>query len=200
MKFDSGIIVPDDRKGLLFDLDGTIVNNMPLHREAWVQLGQEYGVPITGQMIDEIAGIPTFQVIELFNQQFGWGIEPHAFTKKKQERYRDLKAAAGKTEVIQPIMDIIEYYRGKIPMTVGTGSSRDNALLALNDVGILDYFEIVVTADDVTNPKPHPEPFLKGAAHIGVAPQDCLVFEDGEMGMKSAIDGGIPYIDIRPFV
>lgn len=200
MQFESGIIVPDDRKGLLFDLDGTIVDNMPVHREAWVQMGQEYSVPITAAMIDEVAGIPTLQVIALFNKQHGWDIDPVTFTKKKQEKYRALKKEAGKTKVLQPIMDIIEHYHNVLPMTIGTGSSRRNALLALEDVGIIDYFEIIVTADDVENPKPHPEPFLKGAAHIGVAPGDCLVFEDGLMGIKSAEAGGIPYIDVRPFL
>ena len=87
-----------------------------------------------------------------------------------------------------------------MPMTVGTGSSRSNALSALEDAGILSWFDLVVSADDVVNPKPHPEVFLKGAAHIKVRPEHCLVFEDGDKGIASAKSAGMEYVDVRHYL
>jgi len=85
-------------------------------------------------------------------------------------------------------------------MTIGTGSSRGNALAALEDAEILDWFDLVVTADDVEFPKPHPEVYLKGAEFVGVDPKDCLVFEDGDKGIQSAIDAGMKWVDVRDYL
>lgn len=197
MIFDCGIEVGDNIKGLLFDLDGTLVDNMHLHIEAWVESGKEYGVHITPEMIQKNAGIPTKQLIAKFNLENDWNVAVEAFTADKQSRYRRIKANAGPIKKIQPIIDIAAHFLGQIPMTIGTGSSRRNALSALEDAGIIQWFDLIVTADDVQNPKPHPEIYLKGADHIKVAPEHCLVFEDGDKGIESAIAAGMHWVDVR---
>lgn len=193
--------IPSGVQALIFDLDGTIVDNMGLHRQAWEEIGEDYGIPITGAMIDEIAGIPTRQVIELFADQYGWdGIDYDKFTIDKRAKYAGIKAAAGKAKPITPIVEIIHHYAGRLPMAVGTGSSRPGAIQSLTDVGLLDVFELIVTADDVEIGKPHPEVFLKSAKHMGIDPARCYVFEDGPMGMKAAEAAGMPWVDIRPYL
>lgn len=195
------INIPTDVKALIFDLDGTLVDNMGLHRQAWEEVGAAYGVPITGAMIDEIAGIPTREVIQLFAEQYGWvGIDYDQFTLDKRSRYATIKDAAGKSSPIVPMVEIVQAYSGILPMSVGTGSSRAGALQSLDDVGLLDAFEMIVTADDVPQGKPHPEVFLKSARHMGIDPAACLVFEDGPMGMKAAEAAGMPWVDIRPYL
>ncbi len=197
MKFSCGIEISDEVKALLFDLDGTLVDNMQLHIDAWIQTGTHFGLPITAEMIEINAGIPTRQLIVKLASENNWSIDTEDFTKLKQSTYREVKANAGPIKKIAPIIEIAQHYYGKIPMTIGTGSSRPNAIAALEDAGIIDWFDIIISADDVQNPKPHPEVWLKGANHIGVAPNECLVFEDGEKGMDAADAAGVPWIDVR---
>lgn len=200
MKFDCGIEIGDNVKALLFDLDGTLVDNMQLHIDAWVQTGIDFKLPITAEMITVNAGIPTRQLITKLSEEYSWRVDIEDFTKAKQQKYREIKAAAGKTKTIDEIIDIARYYHGKIPMIIGTGSSRPNAIAALQDVGILDWFDIVISADDVSNPKPHPEVWLKAAEYIKVQPSDCLVFEDGEKGMEAADAAGMTWVDVRDYL
>ena len=200
MKFDCGIIVEESIKALLFDLDGTLVDNMHLHLEAWVKAGQKFSIPVTGEMITINAGIPTKQLIKKLSEENNWTIDQAAFTTTKQKLYKDLRAAAGPVVKIEPIIDIVKHFHGKLPMTIGTGSSREGALYSLKDAGILEFFDLVVTADDIENPKPHPEVYLKGAEHVGVAPENCLVFEDGEKGIESAIGAGMKWVDVRKYL
>ena len=124
MKFSCGIEIGDEVKALLFDLDGTLVDNMQLHIDAWVQTGTHYGLPITPEMIQINAGIPTRQLIVKLASENDWKINTDDFTKLKQSTYRKLKANAGPIKKIEPIIQIVRHYYGKIPMTIGTGSSR----------------------------------------------------------------------------
>lgn len=200
MKFDCGIRIEDDVEALLFDLDGTLVDNMHLHIDAWIAAGVEFDIPIVGKMITINAGIPTRQLITKLAQENDWKVDQQAFTLSKQRLYKEIKAAAGPSKKIQEIIDIADYYYGKLPMTIGTGSSRSNALAALSDAGILDWFDLVVSADDVEHPKPHPEVWLKASDYINVDPSRCLVFEDGEKGMEAAEAAGMMWIDVRDYI
>ena len=93
-----------------------------------------------------------------------------------------------------------EAHGRRIPMAVGTGAGRTSAMLQLKELGIDQLFDFVVTADDVTKHKPEPETFLKCAELMGIEPQYCQVFEDGELGMQAAISAGMLLTDVRPFV
>ena len=197
-KFDSGITIPSDIEALVFDMDGTLVDNMPLHIEAWIEAGKRFGVEVTAAMIEEHSGTPTAEIVAYYNNSGLWHVDIEAFTLVKQELYREVKAAAGQGKLIDPMREVIEYYRGKIPMSVGTGASRLNALSTLEELGILDLMTIVVSADDVAKGKPHPEVFLKCSEAMQIAPSKCLVFEDADKGIESAIAAGMPYIDLRP--
>lgn len=200
MKFNCGIEVDRSVKGLIFDLDGTLVDNMHMHIQAWVDTGVKFNIPITADMITINAGIPTLQLIDKLANEHGWEVDRQAFTTSKQERYREIKANSGKINKIEPIIAIAKHYKGKLPMSVGTGSSRLNAITALKDADIFDWFDAIITADDVDQPKPHPEVFLKGAAIMGVEPKDCLVFEDGGKGIQAAKDGGMAWVDVREYL
>lgn len=184
-------------KGLIFDLDGTLADTMPIHLKAWSAAGQLYGVDITDKMINDRAGTPTIQVIEQLNELNNWTIDPTEFRWKKNELYLSIKEQAGKVQPIDAVVEIARKYKGVLPMAVGTGSIRSNALSALNDLGITDWFETVVTADDVALHKPHPDTFLEGAKAIGISPKDCLVYEDGPMGIEAALAGGMSVVNIE---
>lgn len=191
-------LIPQNHiKGLIFDLDGTLANTMPLHIEAWKEAGIAYGVSITEKMINDRAGTPTIQVIQQLSDIFGWRINPSEFRTKKNELYQKLKQKSGKIKPIQSVLSIAKAYHKILPMAVGTGSIRVNAEIALKDMGIEQWFEVVVTADDVTAHKPDPATFIKCAEHLNLSPQECLVYEDGPMGIEAALAGGMSVVHIQ---
>jgi beta-phosphoglucomutase-like phosphatase (HAD superfamily) len=98
---------------------------------------------------------------------------------------------------IEPVTALVQKYFGKMPMSVGTGGHREAVEKTLEIIGIRDYFDIIVTANDVKHHKPHPETFLRCAELMGVDPADCEVFEDGDLGIKAARRAGMKATDVR---
>ena len=199
MNLIESLIPASDIKGLIFDLDGTLADTMPLHIDAWRATGKLYGVEITAQMVEERAGTPTIQVIQQLNKLYNWDINPSSFREKKNVVYLDLKKKHGKVQPVQRVVDVARSYRGKLPMAIGTGSIRYNASLAVQDLAIGDWFEAMYTADDVDHPKPHPETFIKCAEHIKVEPKDCMVYEDGPPGITAALAAGMTVVNVDTF-
>lgn len=183
-------------KGLIFDLDGTLADTMGMHIEAWAEAGRFFEVDITAEMINTYAGVPTFQLVTILNNEYGWTLDPEEFETLKDKHYYRIKDEAGQIQPIQEIITIADRHRGILPMSVGTGSIRIDAEMALIDLNITDWFEGLVTADDVKHPKPHPETFLRCAEIIGVAPEECQVFEDGPKGIEAALAAGMRVTNI----
>jgi beta-phosphoglucomutase-like phosphatase (HAD superfamily) len=114
----------------------------------------------------------------------------------KNKHYMAIKANNGKIKAIHNVLEVATQHRGVMPMSVGTGSIRSNALLALEEMNMSDWFEGLVTAEDVQRPKPHPETFIRCAEIIGVAPEHCQVFEDAAMGIKAGLAAGMKVVNI----
>lgn len=183
-------------QGLIFDLDGTLADTIPMHKQAWVIAGKKHNVTIDPVWIDELSGIPTFQLVHIFNDRYGWSIDAHAFEVDKDEAYRQILAENGSIRPIDYVVSIVKEHFGKLPMAVGTGSARVDADRAISDLGLGHFFKAVITADDVMEPKPHPETFLRGAEALQIHPSQCQVFEDGPMGIKAALDGGFKVTNV----
>ena len=98
---------------------------------------------------------------------------------------------------IGPVVDIVKEYHGTLPMAVGTGGHREAVERTLEITGLREYFDIIVTANDVNSFKPHPETFLKCAELMEVEPEFIDVFEDGELGIEAAKKAGMNAIDVR---
>ena len=94
------------------------------------------------------------------------------------------------------VLEHIEASHGRIPFAVVSGSTRDSVTASLKALKILDRFDTLVCAGDYKNSKPDPEPFLVAAQRLKVAPQDCLVFEDTEMGIQAATAAGMASVRV----
>ncbi len=184
-------------KGLIFDIDGTISDTMPIHLIAYQQTASEYGFEISSELFYSMSGIPAFQTSILLKEKFKKDFDPQEFADKKESNFlKNIHLASP----ILPIVKIIREYSGKLPMACGTGGTRYYAMKTLELAGVRAHFEHVVTAEDVLNHKPHPDTFLKAAELIGVAPEYCQVFEDSKLGIQAAETAGMIATDITPYL
>jgi len=97
---------------------------------------------------------------------------------------------------VPEVLEHIESSHGQIPFAVVSGSTRDSVTSSLEVLGLLDKFETLVCAGDYERSKPDPEPFLIAAKRLGVSPEDCLVFEDTEMGIQAATAAGMASVKV----
>jgi HAD superfamily hydrolase (TIGR01509 family) len=184
-------------EGLIFDCDGTLADTMPIHIAAWCDSFAAYGITCPGDFIQSVTGMPAEKIVAIFNQRYHHHIDALAFAAKKNRRARERLSEAAP---IDPVVDIVRRYRGILPMAVASGGTRDNVLLTLNVLGLVDCFETIITADDPIKPKPDPDIFLEAARRMQVEPSHCQVFEDGDAGLEAARMAGMVATDIRPFV
>ncbi len=188
--------IPKDIKGLIFDFDGTICDTMPSHFIAWRNAVKPYGIDFTTELFDQLAGIPVYQTIETLNKRFGTKMNPIEVGNSKEAEYEKTMHLV---EPITPVVEVIKYFHNKLPMSVGTGGWRSLTERLLDMRDLLKYFDTIVTSEDVEKHKPHPETFLKCAELMKVEPKDCLVFEDGILGINAAKTCGMQWIDVRNY-
>ncbi|MFM1679560.1 HAD family hydrolase [Aeromonas salmonicida] len=178
----------DQYDALIFDMDGTLVDSMPLHLDAWEATSAEFGLPFNREQLNEYGGIPTRKIVSMLAEQHGLDIDVDAFTRRKVALYL---AHIDKVSVFPSMWELVRCCHGKVPMGIGTGSSRDHAERILKNTGLDAYISVLVSADDIHNHKPHPDTFLKVAELLGANPANCLVFEDTQIGIQAGKAGGM---------
>jgi beta-phosphoglucomutase family hydrolase len=192
-----GLHVHPDARALIFDLDGTLSNSLPVHMSTWNKVGEVYGFKFDPQIMVKMTGRATIEFARHIVERYGLSADPVEIVKLKQQTFWDL------AQLIQPvheIISIVKEYHGKLPMAVGTGASRKSTEVQLNELQIAKYFDVIVSADDVTRHKPNPDTFLKCAERMGVEPSKCQVFEDGDLGIAAAKKAGMMVTDVRPHI
>ena len=182
-------------KALIFDLDGTLINSMPLHVLAWTTVYKERGYAFNPQTIYDLGGMSSKDVVLYFNRH---GLEINdvdAFVARKVEVYR---SHFDKLHTFKPIENILRDGKAKGQLIgIGTGTQRVNVDTILNFLNLDKCVDVSVSANDVTRHKPFPDTFLKAAQLLKLQPCECIVLEDGPLGIKSALDGGFDCIEVE---
>ena len=183
------------RSGYIFDLDGTLVDTMPLHFRAWEVAMREAGLayPLDEDLFYSLGGVPTRRVAELIAAHYGLQIDPEAVFHHKEALFRELQ---GDARLIGPVVDFARRVERTHPVAIASGGPREIVRRSLELTGLAPLFPVVVTADDVVHGKPAPDMFLLAARHMGVAAGDCLVFEDAEPGMRAAEAAGMKWVKV----
>lgn len=180
-------------KALLFDFDGTVADTMPTHLAAWNRALKIYNLTLSKEQHLEWAGRPTVQIVQLLNEKHGTQIQPEIFLKQKEvEYFANIKTV----RAINSVVDIIHFYRGRLPMAIVSGSRRKPVETTLAQLGLSSEFDVLVCAEDYVRGKPDPDCFLQAASLLKVAPADCLVFEDGHLGIEAAHRAGMACIKV----
>lgn len=182
-------------EGLVFDLDGTLVDSMPAHFEAWCAALESYGAAgvFKEDVFYAMGGRPTQDIVRELNSEYDLHLDPEAVAFAKRECFmRHLD----RIKLHEEVADFARAQYGKVPMAVATGGTRLVAEKTLQAAGLTELFDDVVTADDVKRGKPDPEMFLKAAELIGVAPEKCLALEDAPAGIMSAQAAGMEVLAV----
>ena len=188
-----------DFAGYIFDLDGTLIDTMPVHFRSWEAALRHEGLagPLDEDYFYALGGVPSLQVAELMAAKHGLKISsPEAVSDRKELLYLQ------QLDEIVPIEPVVAFARAVAkthPVAIATGGTPDIALPALKAAGLATLFSVVVTPHDVApgRGKPHPDMFLEAARRIGVAPAKCLVFEDAEPGMRAARAAGMQVVRVQ---
>lgn len=192
-----GITVHPEAKALIFDLDGTLSDSLPVHIKTWNMIGDKFGFDFDPQIIYEMTGMPTIEFARRVVRQYNVAETPENIVKMKQQLFWD---HANLLIPVEEVTAIVKKYHGKLPMSVGTGASAKSAQVQLEALQLSDYFDTIISADDVTKHKPEPETFLECARVMDVAPKACQVFEDGDLGIAAAQTAGMFVTDVRPHI
>jgi beta-phosphoglucomutase-like phosphatase (HAD superfamily) len=180
----------------IFDCDGTLIDSMPLHLEAWRAALASHGfdpAAFTLEMHHRYAGMPGVAIVSDLNDRFGTALDPAAVEADKVAWYL---AHHSDVRAIEPVVAVARAARGRLPMAVASGSDAGIVVDSLRAVGILEWFATVITPADVARGKPAPDMFLLAAERMGVAPERCLVFEDGHLGIAAAEAAGMATVFI----
>jgi HAD superfamily hydrolase (TIGR01509 family) len=186
---------PDrDFKAYLFDFDGTVADTMPGHLAAWNHALSSYDLTLTKDQHHGWAGRPTREIVRLLSELHQKELSVDEILKNKEDHYfQNLHELKG----IVPVMEIIEAAYGRIPMAIVSGSRRKAVETTLELLKMQHYFNPLICAEDYTHGKPAPECFLKAAQILNVQPQECLVFEDGILGIQAALSAGMECLKIE---
>lgn len=185
-----------DFAGYIFDLDGTLVDTMPLHYRAWNEAMRRAGLsePLDEDFFYSLGGVPTRRVAELMGEHYRLRLDPDRVFHEKEALFLDLKS---EMRLIDPVADFARQAakRGK-PVSVASGGPRDIVRQTLQLMELTPLFPVVITPEDVVFGKPAPDMFLLAAERMGVPPRDCLVFEDAEPGIAAARTAGMQWVRV----
>lgn len=186
-----------DRKfaAFIFDCDGTLVDSMPIHYICWVESLRRNGAtyPFTEDEFYHYAGVREYDTVLILNEKHGVNINPDAVVELKGELFRK---RIHEVPRVNPVATFAESLHGRSPMSVASGSEAPIVKACLEGTGLYHIFDHIITPEYVKRGKPAPDMFLLAAERMGVDPADCLVFEDGLMGLEAAKAAGMEAVFI----
>jgi len=182
-------------KAFLFDLNGTMINDMPYHITAWHRIMNELGAGITLDRMKQECYGKNHDVIErVFPNRFTDGEKTKMSFEKEKQYQKEFKPHL---KLIDGLEEFLKHAQAAgIKLGIGSAAIMSNIDFVLDGLGIRKYFDAIVSADDVTKSKPEPETWLQCAKKLGLKSGDCLVFEDSPKGAESALDAGMKAIII----
>ena len=192
MKLD---IPAGDFAGYIFDLDGTLIDSMPIHYVAWDAAMRRAGLreKLSEELFYSLGGVPTRRVADLIGQHYGLTVDVEQVFHEKEAFFTEKLAGV---RLIEPVVAVAREVAKTRPLAIASGGPREIVERSLAVSGLAALFPVVVSADDVVHGKPSPDMFLLAAKRMGVPADRCLVFEDAEPGMRAAEAAGMPWVRV----
>jgi beta-phosphoglucomutase len=178
-------------RAVIFDIDGTIVDNMHLHAEAFAVFAERHGLPpLTKEDRARLDGRRNSEIFPILFKRDVPRDEWLAYEHEKESLYREL--SRGRLLPMKGLHALIDRLKEEgIPVALATSAPQPNVTHTLAELDLTDAFSIIVRGDEVARGKPAPDVFIEAARRLGVAAADCLVFEDAPMGIEAAHAAGM---------
>ena len=181
---------------LIFDCDGTLTNSMPIHYVCWRKTMARHGIEFDEERFYALGGMPSDKIVSLLAGEAGVLLNAAAVAADKEQAFLETLHLL---EPIPAVVEIARKHRGKKKMAVASGGFRHVVDKQLGQIGVLEWFDAIVTAEDTSRHKPEPDVFLEAARRLGVPPAHCEVYEDSDLGVEAARRAGMHCVDVRQF-
>jgi beta-phosphoglucomutase family hydrolase len=181
-------------QALIFDCDGTLADTMPLHWLAWKEVARRYGLDFPEARFYELGGVPSRDILKMLSDEQQRPLDALVAAKEKEAAYMPHLPAI---RAVEPVARIVRENAGKLPMAVASGGLMVHINEVLEHLGLRQYFQAVVTSEDVKRQKPAPDIFLEAARRVGVPPQFCRAYEDTDLGLQAIRAAGMEAVDVR---
>ncbi len=187
-----------NKKAFIFDLDGVIVDTAKYHFLAWQKIAEQLGIEFTPEHNERLKGVSRVRsleiILELGNAEASQE-DKDKWLKQKNEDYLSYIKNMDRSEILPGVMHVLNYLREN-GQPIALGSASKNARIILEKTGILEYFDVIVDGNDVTNAKPDPEVFVRAAKELKISNEDSIVFEDSFAGIDAANIAGMTSVGI----
>lgn len=181
-------------RALLFDFDGVLVRSMEDHYRGWKQALLEYGIEMIPEELFMLEGQGVGAIASQLTRKYNLPSDrTPSIIEKKQEVYNKIK----KVEFYPNLLDVLNWAQEKeLKIAIVTGGQRQRVLEALDDFGLTPYFQTIVTAEDVSETKPSPQPYLLAARSLDCKPEQCVVIENAPLGVRAGKAAGMHVVAI----
>jgi HAD superfamily hydrolase (TIGR01509 family) len=182
-------------KGIVFDLDGTLADTEPLHIDTWLVILNNLGLTFEESWMHQWIGLSDRIVAEHICANYLKKQSVEGLQQLKQQTYR--RRATKEVRLFDQVEDFLIEITQYVPIAIATNSSQDDVSAVFQATNLQQHLKVIVTANDVTQLKPHPEPYRTAAFQLGLHPSMCIALEDSPAGIKSAKKAGLFAIGVE---
>jgi len=182
-------------KGVIFDLDGVLVDTAQFHKQSWYDLAEQQGLEMTDEFFYSTFGMQNKRILPMLFKRDLSKAEIDSLSEWKEDRYRRL--IVGKIQLLDGVKELIDDLKScGFLLAIGSSTPRVNLEFMLKHMPLTNCFDAYVAGEDVANSKPAPDTFLKAAEMLGLAPANCVVVEDAVAGVQAAKAAQMPVVAV----
>ena len=180
-------------KGVIFDMDGVILDSESISDRTWIAAAIEFGINITTEILNACRGSNRHDIMEKLKSFYGNNFDSQAFLNRTNDFFEEIEVNEG-IPLLPFAKQILEYLKPRYKMALASSTRGFKVERQLRNAGVIDFFETRTTGDMVLHSKPDPEIYLMACKSVGLEPCDCVAIEDSLNGIKSAYAAGLKTI------